>query len=416
MPRRLRRRGTGVDGANVRLVSVTPDTDGLLTPLVGSGIGYSGCVAIEFSEEIPSLRTTMENILAVVQPDKLREQIAELNEKAAAPDLWDDPSAAQAVTSALSHCQSELDRVMQMSERIDDLEAMVEMAAEDPDEGDDILAEAEADLEKLHKDLSDLEIRTLLDGEYDERNAVITIRSGAGGVDAADFAEILLRMYLRWAERHGYPTKVMDTSYAEEAGLKSATFEVQAPYAYGTLSVEAGTHRLVRISPFDNQGRRQTSFAAVEVIPLIETTDHIEIPESELKVDVFRSSGPGGQSVNTTDSAVRMTHIPTGIVVSMQDEKSQIQNRAAALRVLQSRLLVLRHEEEQAKKKELAGDVKASWGDQMRSYVLQPYQMVKDLRTEYESGNPQSVFDGDIDGFINAGIRWRKNEQNAARD
>ena len=233
-------------------------------------------------------------------------------------------------------------------------------------------------------------------------------------MDAADFAEILLRMYLRWAERHGYPTKVMDTSYAEEAGLKSATFEVQAPYAYGTLSVEAGTHRLVRISPFDNQGRRQTSFAAVEVIPLIETTDHIEIPESELKVDVFRSSGPGGQSVNTTDSAVRMTHIPTGIVVSMQDEKSQIQNRAAALRVLQSRLLVLRHEEEQAKKKELAGDVKASWGDQMRSYVLQPYQMVKDLRTEFESGNPQSVFDGDIDGFINAGIRWRKNEQNAA--
>ena len=209
----------------------------------------------------------MENILAVVQPDKLREQIAELNEKAAAPDLWDDPSAAQAVTSALSHRQSELDRVTQMSERIDDLEAMVEMAAEDPDEGADILAEAEADLEQLRKDLGDLEIRTLLDGEYDERNAVITIRSGAGGVDAADFAEILLRMYLRWAERHGYPTKVMDTSYAEEAGLKSATFEVQAPYAYGTLSVEAGTHRLVRISPFDNQGRRQRAPSSSPALP-----------------------------------------------------------------------------------------------------------------------------------------------------
>ena len=374
-------------------------------------------MAIEFSEEIQSLRTTMENISAVVQPERLRAQIEELSQQAAAPDLWDDPSHAQEVTSQLSHRQSELDRVLAMEERIDDLEAIVDMAREtaesDPSEAEDIFAEAEADLGALKDDMSALEIRTLLDGEYDERNAVITIRSGAGGVDAADFAEILLRMYLRWAERHGYPTKVMDTSYAEEAGLKSATFEVQAPYAYGTLSVEAGTHRLVRISPFDNQGRRQTSFAAVEVIPLIESTDHIEIPESELKVDVFRSSGPGGQSVNTTDSAVRMTHIPTGIVVSMQDEKSQIQNRAAALRVLQSRLLVLRHEEEQAKQKELAGDVKASWGDQMRSYVLQPYQMVKDLRTEYESGNPQNVFDGDIDGFINAGIRWRKNQQNA---
>lgn len=374
-------------------------------------------MAIEFSEEIQSLRTTMENISAVVQPERLRAQIEELSQQAAAPDLWDDPSHAQEVTSQLSHRQSELDRMLAMEERIDDLEAIVDMAREtaesDPSEAEVIFAEAEADLGALKDDMSALEIRTLLDGEYDERNAVITIRSGAGGVDAADFAEILLRMYLRWAERHGYPTKVMDTSYAEEAGLKSATFEVQAPYAYGTLSVEAGTHRLVRISPFDNQGRRQTSFAAVEVIPLIESTDHIEIPESELKVDVFRSSGPGGQSVNTTDSAVRMTHIPTGIVVSMQDEKSQIQNRAAALRVLQSRLLVLRHEEEQAKKKELAGDVKASWGDQMRSYVLQPYQMVKDLRTEYESGNPQNVFDGDIDGFINAGIRWRKNQQNA---
>ena len=372
-------------------------------------------MAIEFTEEIQSLRLTMDNVLAVVRPERLRAQIAELNEKAAAPDLWDDPARAQEVTSALSHRQSELDRVVRMGERIDDLEAMVEMAGEDPDEAEEILDEAAADLDALKKDVSDLEIRTLLDGEYDERNAVITIRSGAGGVDAADFAEILLRMYLRWAERHGYATKVMDTSYAEEAGLKSATFEVQAPYAYGILSVEAGTHRLVRISPFDNQGRRQTSFAAVEVIPLIESTDHIEIPESELKVDVFRSSGPGGQSVNTTDSAVRMTHIPTGIVVSMQDEKSQIQNRAAALRVLQSRLLVLRHEEEQAKKKELAGDVKASWGDQMRSYVLQPYQMVKDLRTEFESGNPQAVFDGDIDGFINAGIRWRKNGQSGDR-
>ncbi|MGN6523384.1 MAG: peptide chain release factor-like protein, partial [Actinomycetes bacterium] len=196
-------------------------------------------------------------------------------------------------------------------------------------------------------------------------------------------------------------------------GLKSATFEVNVPYAYGHLSVEGGTHRLVRISPFDNQGRRPTSFAAVEVIPLIESDDSIDIPENELKIDVFRSSGPGGQSVNTTDSAVRMTHIPTGIVVSMQNEKSQIQNRAAALRVMQSRLLALRQEEEAAAKKALAGDVKASWGDQMRSYVLHPYQMVKDLRTDYEVGNPGAVFDGDIDGFLEAGIRWRRTQERA---
>lgn len=370
-------------------------------------------MATDFPAEIAALRSTLGTIRAVSDPEALRARIAELSEQASAPDLWDDPDAAQKVTSALSHAQNELERVESLGRRLDDLEVLVEMAmdaAEDDPERAATLADAEAELASLRTDLGALEVRTLLSGEYDEREAVVTIRAGAGGVDAADFAEMLLRMYLRWAERHGYPTTVLDTSYAEEAGIKSATFEVKAPYAYGTLSVEAGTHRLVRISPFDNQGRRQTSFAAVEVVPLIEQTDHIEIPEHELKIDVFRSSGPGGQSVNTTDSAVRMTHIPTGIVVSMQNEKSQIQNRAAALRVLQSRLLLLRQEEERAQKKELAGDIKASWGDQMRSYVLQPYQMVKDLRTEYEVGNPSAVFDGDIDGFIEAGIRWRRRQ------
>lgn len=362
--------------------------------------------ATDFPSEIAALRSTLGTISAVVDPGALRARIADLSEQASAPDLWDDTDKAQKVTSALSHAQAELDRVTSFEQRLEDLETLVEMAVEEDDA--DTLADADSELETLRKDLGALEVRTLLSGEYDERDAVVTIRAGAGGVDAADFAEMLMRMYLRWAERHGYPTTVMDTSYAEEAGLKSATFEVKAPYAFGTLSVEAGTHRLVRISPFDNQGRRQTSFAAVEVVPLIEQTDHIEIPESEIKVDVFRSSGPGGQSVNTTDSAVRMTHIPTGIVVSMQNEKSQIQNRAAALRVLQSRLLLQRQEEERAAKKELAGDIKASWGDQMRSYVLQPYQMVKDLRTEHEVGNPAAVFDGDIDGFIEAGIRWRR--------
>jgi peptide chain release factor 2 len=369
-----------------------------------------GLVAVDFQQEIKQLRNTMDSVREVTDLASVQQQIAELEAKASVPNLWDDPEAAQQVTSALSRANSEYERVTGMDQRIDDLETLVEMGTEDG--GDpETMVEAERELVSLQKAVGELEVRTLLSGEYDERAAVITIRAGAGGVDAADFAEMLMRMYLRWAERHNYPAQVMDTSYAEEAGLKSATFEINVPYAFGNLSVEAGTHRLVRISPFDNQGRRQTSFAAVEVIPLIEQTDSIDIPENEIKVDVFRSSGPGGQSVNTTDSAVRMTHIPTGIVVSMQNEKSQIQNRAAALRVLQSRLLLQRQAEEAAERKEMAGDVKASWGDQMRSYVLQPYQMVKDLRTEFEVGNPSAVFDGDIDGFIEAGVRWRKEQQ-----
>ena len=364
--------------------------------------------SFDFSAEIKELRAIFTSIAAVSDIEGIERAIEDLSAQAAAPDLWDDVENAQKVTSALSYKQSELNRLRSLSSRIDDVEVMVELAeAEDPETAAELLADAERECAEIRAKLEELEVLVLLSGEYDQREAVVTIRSGAGGVDAADFAEMLLRMYLRWAEKNGYTTKVLDTSYAEEAGLKSVTFEVNAPYAFGRLSVEAGTHRLVRISPFDNQGRRQTSFAAVEVIPLIEQTDAIEIPESEIKVDVFRSSGPGGQSVNTTDSAVRMTHLPTGIVVSMQNEKSQLQNRAAALRVLQSRLLLLRKEQEDAKKKELAGDIKASWGDQMRSYVLHPYQMVKDLRTGYEEGNTSNVLDGGLNAFIDAGIRWR---------
>jgi peptide chain release factor 2 len=372
-------------------------------------------VAVDFEADIKALRATMATVREVVDLDGIRLQLAELEAEASRPDLWDDVEHAQQVTSKMSRLRSEHDRVLEMDERIDELEVLVQLGSEEGgDDGRSALVEAEADLLALQRSVSLLEVRTLLNGEYDEREAVVTIRSGAGGVDAADFAEMLMRMYLRWAERHGHPTTVLDTSYAEEAGLKSATFEVKAPYAFGTLSVEAGTHRLVRISPFDNQGRRQTSFAAVEVVPLIESTDHIEIPEADLKVDVFRSSGPGGQSVNTTDSAVRMTHLPTGVVVSMQNEKSQIQNRAAALRVLQSRLLLLTHQEEDAAKKEMAGDIKASWGDQMRSYVLHPYQMIKDLRTGYEVGSTAAVLDGDIDAFLEAGIRWKRSLERAS--
>ena len=283
---------------------------------------------------------------------------------------------------------------------------LLDLAVEEGDAA--AVAEAEREVKKLAGEIEALEIRTLLSGDYDGREALVTIRSEAGGVDAADFAEMLLRMYLRWADRHGYAVEDYDTSYAEEAGIKSATFTVKAPFAYGTLSVEQGTHRLVRISPFDNQGRRQTSFAGVEVLPVTEETDHIDIPEADIRVDVFRSSGPGGQSVNTTDSAVRITHLPTGLVVSCQNEKSQLQNKAAALRVLQSRLLEKARADKEAEMRELRGDGGNSWGSQMRSYVLHPYQMVKDLRTEHEVGNPDAVFDGDIDGFIDAGVRWRR--------
>ncbi|MEY4262665.1 MAG: hypothetical protein RLY88_373 [Actinomycetota bacterium] len=367
---------------------------------------------IDLSAEIRDLRATFADIQHVVDAPKLNEEIAVLKDQAADPNIWDNPEHAQSVTSKLSHKQAMITKLESVKSRLDDLEVLVEMANAEADSS--VQVEAKAELAALQELISELEIQTLLNGEYDSRAAVITIRSGAGGDDATDFAEMLMRMYLRYAEKHKMPFQVLDTSYAEGAGIKSATFEIDAPYAFGTLSVEAGTHRLVRMSPFGAAGKRQTSFAAVEIVPLVEQTEAIDIPENEIRIDVFRSSGPGGQSVNTTDSAVRITHIPTGTVVSCQNEKSQIQNKAAAMRVLQSRLLEMRRREEDAKKKQIAGDVKASWGEQMRSYVLAPYQMVKDLRTEHEQNNPNAVFDGDLDGFIAAGIRWRKQTQQGA--
>ena len=364
---------------------------------------------LDLSSDIQALRSTFADIQAVVDVEALQSEIARLSEEAGAPDLWDDVDKAQKVTSALSHRQSELKRLVEIERRLDDLDVLVELAIEMEDE--ESADEARKEVASLQDVIGQLEVQTLLDGEYDERSAVMTIRSGAGGDDATDFAEMLMRMYLRWAERHKYPVKVMDTSFAEGAGIKSATFQIDAPYAYGTLSVEAGTHRLARISPFGGADKRQTSFAAVEVIPVMEEAVEVEVPEGDIRVDVFRSSGPGGQSVNTTDSAVRITHLPTGIVVSMQNEKSQIQNRAAAMRVLQTRLMLLQREEEAAKKKELAGTITASWGDQMRSYFLYGQQLVKDLRTGHEVGNPAVVLDGDLDGFIAAGIRWRKRKE-----
>ena len=368
----------------------------------------SSLVDLDRQSDLAALDTTLTTVERVLDIEGLRGKIEKLEHDASDPKLWDDQANAQRVTSELSHAQSELRRVEGLRSRLADLPVLYEMAAEEQGAGaEDALAEADAELKSLQADIEALEVRTLLSGEYDEREALVSIRSGAGGVDAADWAEMLMRMYIRWAEQHNYGVEVFDTSYAEEAGIKSTTFAVHAPYAYGTLSVEQGTHRLVRISPFDNQARRQTSFAEVEVLPVTETTDHIEIPELDLRVDVYRSSGPGGQSVNTTDSAVRLTHIPTGIVVTCQNEKSQLQNKVSAMRVLQAKLLERKRLEERAEMDALKSDAGSSWGNQMRSYVLHPYQMVKDLRTEYEVGNPAAVLDGDIDGFLEAGIRWR---------
>ncbi len=361
---------------------------------------------IEFNQRLESVRETFEAIVEVLNPRQLESDKDELEIQVTDPGLWDDQARAQKLTSKLSRAKQSLETISRIESRISDAEVLYQMSQDEQDSSAE--AEAVKELQSLEKDIAELEVQTLLNGEYDERGAVMTIRSGAGGDDATDFAEMLLRMYSRFAEKRGWKPKVLDTSYAEGAGIKSATLEVGEPFAFGQLSVEAGTHRLVRMSPFNAAGKRQTSFAAVEVVPLIESTDEIEIDENDLKIDVYRSSGPGGQSVNTTDSAVRITHQPTGTVVSCQNEKSQLQNKAAAMRVLQSRLLEIKRREELATKKELAGDVKASWGEQMRSYVLAPYQMVKDLRTDYEVNNPDEIFDGDLDGFVQAGIRWRK--------
>ena len=364
----------------------------------------------ELSAALEDLDSTLTTIEKVMDPEEMAARVRELEQQAADPSLWDDQDHAQQVTSELSAVQGKLRKLTDLRQRLEDLPVMYELAEEEG-EGDEL---ADEELADIRTQVEALEVQTMLSGDYDQREALINIRSGAGGVDAADWAEMLMRMYTRWAEKNGHKVDVYDISYAEEAGIKSATFVVHGDYMYGQLSVEQGAHRLVRISPFDNQGRRQTSFAEVEVLPVVEKVDSIDIPDSDVRVDVYRSSGPGGQSVNTTDSAVRLTHIPTGIVVTCQNEKSQIQNKASAMRVLQAKLLEQKRQEERAEMDALGAGGQASWGNQMRSYVLHPYQMVKDLRTGHEVGNTSSVFDGDIDDFIEAGIRWQIAQDKAA--
>ncbi|HEY3982031.1 MAG TPA: peptide chain release factor 2 [Streptosporangiaceae bacterium] len=365
-------------------------------------------MATDAAGEISELVSKLGSVEAVLNPDAMRKEADGLRDRSVDPDLWADQEQAQAVTRRLSYLEGELTRLATLKRRLDDLGVMFELAESENDEP--TREEAGRELTSVRNEVNQLEIRTLLSGEYDSREALIAINAQAGGADAADWAEGLRRIYLRWAERHGFAAEVYDTSYAEEAGIKSTTFAIKAPYAYGTLRGEHGTHRMVRISKYDNQGRRQTSFAGVDILPVVQQADHIEIPEDEMRVDVFRSSGPGGQGVNTTDSAVRITHLPTGIVVSCQNERSQIQNRASAMAVLQAKLLERKRQEQAAKLNELRGDGGRSWGTQIRSYVLHPYQNIKDLRTGYETGNTAAVMDGEIDGFIEAEIRWLRQQ------
>ena len=352
-----------------------------------------------------SLEAQLSDLVDPEEIAELSEEISRLEERASTPGVWEDRETAERLLAELSSKRRFRDEIENLGRSVSDLRVLWQLAHEAGDAKE--LESVARELSTLSSRIDKLHVSRMLSGEFDSKSAVMIIRSGAGGDDATDFAEMLMRMYLRYSELTGIKASVLETSHAEGAGIKSASIKFAAPYAYGKLSVESGTHRLVRMSPFNSAGKRQTSFAAVEVVPLIDSSDGIEIPPSEIRVDVFRSSGPGGQSVNTTDSAVRITHLPTGTVVSCQNEKSQLQNKIEAMRVLQSRLLEIRRIENDAKKKQLAGDVKASWGEQMRSYVLAPYRMVKDLRTEHEENNPDDVFSGKLGGFISAGIRWR---------
>lgn len=367
------------------------------------------------ADELAVQRKRKAQIEADLDIDAKRARHAELQQVVGEPGLWDDPDEARRVTTGLKRIEDELRRFDQLAALMDDIEVLDELAREEGDASS--VEEVKQGLVAVNAELDLLEVSTMLGGEYDDADAIVSVHAGEGGVDAMDWAQMLQRMYLRWAEDRGFETEVYDQSYGEEAGLKSTTFEVRGAEAYGWLAVEHGVHRLVRISPFDSNARRQTSFALVDVVPVLPELDtEMEIPDEEIRVDVYRSSGPGGQSVNTTDSAVRVTHIPTGIVANCQNEKSQHQNKAVALRVLKARLADLERQKREAELSELRGGVQnVGFGSQIRSYVLAPYQMVKDLRSEHETGNVQAVLDGEIDEFLEAELRRRVRESDSVQ-
>jgi peptide chain release factor 2 len=361
----------------------------------------------DFRTELGLLRDRLAEAERYLGREKLEARRAELEAEVAKPDLWDDQDHARSVTRELGRVSDDLGQLDGLGATLDDADALLELIEESPDAT--LEAELVETVDALVTRFNALELQSLFSGEYDEHDAVCEVHAGAGGTDAQDWTEMLLRMYQRWAERRGFTVELDEATEGQEAGLLSATFIVQGRFAYGLMATERGVHRLVRMSPFDSQHRRQTSFASVEVTPFLEDASEVEIDEKDLRIDTYRSSGAGGQHVNKTDSAVRLTHLPTGIVVAVQNERSQHQNKAKAMQILGAKLTERARAERQAELEGLSGArVDNAWGNQIRSYVMAPYQLVKDLRTNYETGNVDAVLDGDLDAFMEAELRRQR--------
>ncbi len=361
----------------------------------------------DFSEDLAEVARRVSDARTYLKIEDARARLVELEEQASAPDLWNDTDHARKVTSELSAVRDDVELVDGLQQRVDDLETLAELAREEGDESFE--GEIDEGLNGLRAELDKLELRALFSGEHDERDAICEVHSGAGGTDAQDWTQMLLRMYTRWAQTKGFAVEIDEVQEGQEAGITSATFIVKGRYAFGMLQGERGVHRLIRISPFDANARRQTAFASFDAVPAIEEAEEPDIDENDLRIDTYRSSGAGGQHVNVTDSAVRITHLPTGIVVSCQNERSQIQNRAKAMQILAARLAERQREERRKELEKLSGEKReVGFGSQIRTYTLAPYQLVKDERTRYETGNVQAVIDGDLDGFIEAYLQWRR--------
>jgi peptide chain release factor 2 len=364
----------------------------------------------DFSDDIKALRLRLAEARGYLKIDAARPRVVELEVEASKPDLWDDQDRARAVNTELASLQDDVRVHDDLERAIDDVATLDELAREMSDESQE--SEIDGEIRGLERRFDELELRSLFAGEYDEHDAIVVVNSGEGGVDAQDWAEMLVRMYQRWSERHGFGFELDEASPGTEAGLSSATFIVKGRHAYGWLRSEQGVHRLVRMSPFDSAHRRQTSFASLDVTPLIQDSGEVQIDEKDLRIDTYRSSGAGGQHVNVTDSAVRITHLPTGVVVSCQNERSQTQNKARAMQVLVSKLADLQRQQRKDDLRDIAGtSAQAAMGNQIRSYVLAPYQQVKDLRTNHEVGNIQGVLDGDLDELMAAFLRWERANQ-----